>query len=170
MPRRVPHKDSVEEAWKTVNAHRNAPGETAAVFARERIFASELQRLQPEKDVCLTAIQIGNALFLANPAELFTALSLEIKAASPFLNTMIVELANDCVGYVPPNEAFDLKTGGGYETALTSYSCLCIDAGDRIRNELIAMSKHFTPDIISEEMTMPQGDYWDYGLLGPDRV
>ena len=104
----------------------------------------------------MTAIQIGDALFLSNPAEYFTSLSLEIKAASPFAKTMTVELANDCVGYVPTSEAFDPKTGGGYETVLTAYSCLCIDAGERIRDELIAMSKTFKPDILPEDTTMPQ--------------
>ena len=117
----------------------------------------------------LTAIQIGDALFLSNPAEYFTSLSLEIKAASPFAKTMTVELANDCVGYVPTTEAFDPKTGGGYETVLTAYSCLCIDAGERIRDELIDMSKTFQPDILPEDTTMPQGSYWSYGKLGPDR-
>ena len=169
VPRRVPRKGSVEEAWQIVEQHRADPAHTAAVFARERIFASELQRLQPNKDVRLTAIQIGDALFLSNPAEYFTSLSLEIKAASPFAKTMTVELANDCVGYVPTTEAFDPKTGGGYETVLTAYSCLCIDAGERIRDELIAMSKTFQPDILPEDTTMPQGSYWSYGKLGPDR-
>ena len=169
VPRRVPRKGSVEEAWETVNKHREDPWETSAVFARERLFESELQRLQPEKGVRLTAIQLGDALFLSNPAEYFTSLSLDIKAASPFAKTMTVELANDCIGYVPTTEAFDPKTGGGYETVLTAYSCLCIDAGERIRDEMIAMSKDFTPDTIPEDNSMPQGTYWLYGKLGPDR-
>lgn len=165
---RVPRPESIEEAWKIVRETEANPTCTEAVFARERIFASELLRLQPERSVPLTAIQIGDALVLSVAAEYFTEMSLRIKAESPFEKTLVVELANDCVGYVPTKEAFDEKTGGGYETCLTGYSNLCIDAGDLIADKLIAMSKNFTPDEL-EPVTGKVGTYWTYGTRGPDR-
>ena len=35
--------------------------------------------------------------------------------------------------------------------------------------EKTPMSKDFTPDTIPEDNSMPQGTYWLYGKLGPDR-
>lgn len=46
------------------------------------------------------------------PGELFVELGLAIKENSPFENTMIIELANNDIGYVPPLKSF---SEGGYE-------------------------------------------------------
>ena len=47
------------------------------------------------------------------PGEIFVELGLAIKKASPFRNTMVIELCNDCIGYVPTQKAF---SEGSYET------------------------------------------------------
>ncbi|MEX0612002.1 MAG: hypothetical protein WD229_07765 [Pirellulales bacterium] len=47
------------------------------------------------------------------PAEIFVELGLAIKAASPFKTTLVVELANDSLGYIPTRKAF---AEGSYET------------------------------------------------------
>ena len=46
------------------------------------------------------------------PGEIFTDLGLAIKAKSPFKNTLIIELSNDCIAYVPTQRAF---VEGSYE-------------------------------------------------------
>jgi hypothetical protein len=46
------------------------------------------------------------------PSEIFVNLGLAIKAASPFKTTLVVELANDSVAYVPTKQAF---LEGSYE-------------------------------------------------------
>lgn len=46
------------------------------------------------------------------PGEIFTELGLAIKTASPFRRTIVVELANDSIGYVPNLKAYDQ---GAYE-------------------------------------------------------
>ncbi|MEJ7767258.1 MAG: neutral/alkaline non-lysosomal ceramidase N-terminal domain-containing protein [Chitinophagaceae bacterium] len=46
------------------------------------------------------------------PAEIFTELGMYIKSRSPFAHTMIVELANGAIGYVPDRKAF---IEGSYE-------------------------------------------------------
>jgi len=168
LPRRVPRPDSLPKAWEDVEAHRADPGHPDAVFGRERLYAAELARLQPQKPVILTAVQIGDAVLLSNPAEYFTSLSLRIKAESPFPNTLVVELANDCIGYVPDKAAFDPKTGGGYETVMTAYSNLIPEAGDIIADNLIAMSRSFTPEAAPEPPPFTPGKVWDYGRRGPD--
>jgi len=46
------------------------------------------------------------------PGEIFTELGMYIKSRSPYHNTMVVELANGCVGYVPDGKAY---IEGNYE-------------------------------------------------------
>ena len=46
------------------------------------------------------------------PGEMFVEYGLTIKNFSPFANTLIVELANNSVSYVPNKKAF---SQGGYE-------------------------------------------------------
>jgi len=168
VARRKPSPESLVTAWQTVERLADTPGAPDAVFARERLIAGELARLEPKRPLPLTAIQIGNAVVLSTPAEYFTSLSLRIKENSAFPTCMVVELANDCVGYVPDAEAFDRKTGGGYETVLTAYSNLVPEAGDLIADKLIKLAKKFTPE--SKPATQPQkpGQLWDYGRRGPD--
>jgi neutral ceramidase len=47
------------------------------------------------------------------PSEVFVELGLAIKAASPFKTTIVIELANDSLGYIPTKKAF---AEGSYET------------------------------------------------------
>ena len=46
------------------------------------------------------------------PGEIFVELGLAIKKASPFRYTMIAELANGAIGYIPNQEAY---AQGNYE-------------------------------------------------------
>src|SRR6185295_8505183 len=46
------------------------------------------------------------------PSEIFVNLGLSIKAASPFKTTLVVELANNSVAYIPTKQAF---LEGSYE-------------------------------------------------------
>ena len=58
------------------------------------------------------AVRIGDLAIVALPGEVFCEIGLEIKHKSPAEHTLIVELANDAIGYVPTKEAFGQ---GGYE-------------------------------------------------------
>jgi hypothetical protein len=57
--------------------------------------------------------RIGDVPVVGLPGEAFCQLGLEIKRRSPTRNTLVVELANDAIGYLPTRESFDQ---GGYET------------------------------------------------------
>jgi hypothetical protein len=46
------------------------------------------------------------------PGEVFVELGLAIKKASPFKNTFVIELCNECIAYVPTRKAFG---EGSYE-------------------------------------------------------
>ena len=71
------------------------------------------------------------------PGEIFVELGLEIKRRSPFRQTIVVELANNSIGYVPTKRAFG---EGNYE--VVSARCaegsgeMLVEAALRLLNEL----------------------------------
>lgn len=53
------------------------------------------------------AIQLtGNTIIITMPGELFVELGLDLKKRSPYRNTMIIELANSAISYIPTLRAF----------------------------------------------------------------
>jgi hypothetical protein len=52
------------------------------------------------------------AAIVTLPTEIFVEFGLAIKAASPFKTTIVIELANDSLGYIPTKKAF---AEGSYE-------------------------------------------------------
>jgi len=67
----------------------------------------------------IQVILVGDIAFVGVPGELFAELGMEIKRRSPFRYTYVVGIANDYIGYIPDDEAFDL---GGYQTWATRAS------------------------------------------------
>lgn len=71
------------------------------------------------------------------PGEVFVELGLAIKQASPFPNTLVVELCNDDIGYVPTRKAF---AEGSYEVVNSRLQCgggeQLVDAALRLLREL----------------------------------
>src|SRR6185503_12229669 len=65
------------------------------------------------QEVEVQVIALGPDLaWVSLPGEIFVELGLAIKAASPFKNTIIAELANGAIGYIPTRRAF---AEGNYE-------------------------------------------------------
>ncbi|MDP6780092.1 MAG: neutral/alkaline non-lysosomal ceramidase N-terminal domain-containing protein [Candidatus Latescibacteria bacterium] len=89
----------------------------------------EMYERQDEDDVAeVMAIRVGSLGVVGLPGEVFTEFGRRIKAESPAEHTMVIELANDAIGYLPTLEAFDQ---GGYE--VTPGATLCErDAGERL--------------------------------------
>lgn len=95
---------------------------------------------------------------------------MEIKSASPFPRTFVVELANGCIGYVPTEEAMG-PSGGGYETRMGMHSKLVPSVGKDIVEASIDLIKRFAPDKMPEAPRVETlGGPWDYGAVGPEEV
>jgi len=122
---------------------------------------------QPVAEVEIQAVQVGPSVFITNPAEFFVRFGLDLKKASPFPFTWPVELANDCVGYVPTEEALGPK-GGGYETRLTCYSNLEPSAGRQFVEAGLELAREMIPGKVPEPATAPQGKPWSYGSVPPE--
>jgi hypothetical protein len=91
-------------------------------------------------EVEVQAVTLGDEIaWVSLPGEIFVELGLALKQDSPFRHTMIAELANGSVGYVPARRAY---AQGNYE--VVSARCaegsgeLLIDAGLRLLRELYA--------------------------------
>ncbi len=101
--------------WPAVLNHRLA---SARSKEQPNFFESTLIRwaegFHPEgtQPVETQVIRLGDAVLCSAPGELFVEWGLEMKKWSPFPYTLVVELANDSVGYIPTYEAF---WRGGYE-------------------------------------------------------
>ena len=65
--------------------------------------------------VKIQAIRIGDFAVVGYPFETFCEIGLEVKAKSPFPQTMVIGLANGRYGYLPTPAEHRL---GGYETWL----------------------------------------------------
>jgi len=144
IQRRVPSVEHVRKSYELVQKDLKQVDETDWVFAKETVLLDAVLAKEPAAEVEMQAIQVGPAVFLANPAELFVEYGLKLKAQSRFPFTFPVELANGCVGYVPTVEAFG-PHGGGYETRLTSYSNLEVSAGRQIVEAGLELAGQMTP-------------------------
>ncbi len=114
-------------------------------YARDTVLLVNRIRQQPLFACELNAVQIGNALLLTTPAEMFAQMAIDLKAASPFPVTMVSELTNGHAGYVPTPEAFG-PGGGGYEPRFGGASFLEAGAFDKIRAALLEMLAGFRPE------------------------
>jgi neutral ceramidase len=162
--RRAPSPEKVKKALEIVKQDPKKTDHTLWTFAKETVLLDALMQKEPIADVEIQAVQVGPAVFLTTPAEYFVEIGLQQKAASGFPFTFPVSLANDCVGYVPTEEAFG-PNGGGYETRLTSYSNLEITAGSKMRDAGLALAKQFKPGSVPTPPAAPpfKGSAWSYG-------
>ncbi len=74
----------------------------------------------------VSVLRLGDAAICFNPGELFCAFGLAIKEKSPARVTLVSELTDDWVGYVPTPEAI---RHGGYGAMPTTYTRLIPEAG-----------------------------------------
>jgi neutral ceramidase len=167
IPRRHPTKEKVGKALEIVELGREKAGATVWTFAKETLLLDAMMEKESVAEVEVQTVQVGPAVFVTNPAELFCSFGLRIKESSPFKYTWVVELANGSVGYVPTQEAFG-PHGGGYETRLSSYTNLAIDAGDRMVETGLALARGLSPDPAPQFPKVTKSEPWAYGNLPPE--
>lgn len=87
----------------------------------------EVQVFQISRDLAIVGL----------PGEVFVELGLAIKARSPFKTTLVIELTNSHIAYVPTREAF---SQGGYETINSRLAPgggeMMVESAVRLLNEL----------------------------------
>jgi len=168
IKRRAPSPEKVKKALELVQKKPEEVGATEWTFAKETVLLDALMHSRPEVEVEVQAVQVGPAVFVANPAELFVQYGLDIKKGSKFSFTFPVELANGIAGYVPTEEAFG-PHGGGYETRLTSYSNLETTAGRQMADAGIELANQMTPGPVPQPPPPPPFKApWTYGAVPPE--
>lgn len=80
----------------------------------------KLSLLEDEVPAEIFVLKINGNIIVCLPGEIFVEFALEIKAKSPFKNTMVFELSNGCLpGYTCTKDAFN---NSGYESSTTLLS------------------------------------------------
>jgi len=130
--------EDVEKARATVKRYsmKDNSGfmEKVQAFKALDVAAREGKPLEVE----VQAIALGDDLaWVSLPGEIFVELGLAIKQASPFRYTMIAELANGSIGYIPNREAYPQ---GNYEVVSARCAAgsgeMLVDAALRLLNAL----------------------------------
>ena len=128
---RVFDESAEEEAVKGYCSKRVGSEEAAEGIAL--VFRTQRAEIAPHQgETRTTSIQtlvIGDVAIVGVPAEFFTVLGLEIKRQSPFRHTVIAELSNDWVGYIPDSRGHEL---GGYQTWTGHHSYSEPGTGERM--------------------------------------
>jgi neutral ceramidase len=137
---KVRHFDeTAEDAAVVAYCEKRTPLSARATAGVFRDMRKELAPHQgEERTTWLQVVRIGDVAIVGVPAEFFTKLGLDIKNRSPFRHTVIAELANDWIGYVPDQDAFKL---GGYQVWTGFHSYCEPGTGERIVDEAVAMLK-----------------------------
>jgi hypothetical protein len=133
LRRRTPDEARLEWARKRIAAMGSArPSNLPEVYAHEQVYLHQ----DPERELKLQAIRIGDLGIAAIPNEVFALTGLKIKAQSPFAATFTIELANGSEGYIPPPEQHRL---GGYTTWPARTAALEVEAETKITEKVLAL-------------------------------
>lgn len=135
---RVPDQQRLEWARRIVAGMGERPAKTETeVYAREQILLHE----QPRTEIVLQALRLGEIAIATTPTETYAVTGLKIKAASPLVQTMVIELANGGDGYIPPPEQHQF---GGYNTWPARSAGLEVMAEPKISAAAIALLEKVT--------------------------
>ena len=74
--------------------------------------------LEDTFQVELKAMSIGDLAIVTAPCEMYGSIGEYVKKHSPFAATLVFQLTDGSIGYIPSNVAFD---HGGYEVSTTRF-------------------------------------------------
>jgi len=105
--------EQVEEAKKALDTTKDDRGANFMRLVRSHRTLGIAGRKGEPLKVEVQVISLGaEVAWVSLPGEMFVELGLAIKKRSPFPHTFVVELANDCIGYVPDRRSY---AEGNYE-------------------------------------------------------
>ena len=133
LRRRIPDEERL--AWARRVAAEigdRRPRSLPEVYALEQIALHE----QPERELKLQAIRIGDLGIAAIPDEVYAITGLKIKAQSPLPATFNIGLANGFEGYIPPPAQHKL---GGYTTWPARSAALEVQAEPKITETVLGL-------------------------------
>lgn len=81
-------------------------------WAQEALEIVETGRIVDHLEMEIQVMRMNDAVLVAMPGEIFVDIGINIKQASPYPYTFVIEMANGAIGYLPTREAFEV---GGYE-------------------------------------------------------
>jgi hypothetical protein len=129
--------ESVEDEKVSRYCRKRIPSGADGVIDVFRAMRMKLKGEQSKtRETVLQAIRIGDVAIVGAPAEYFTIFGVDIKRRSPFHDTVVAELANDWIGYLPNLEAHEF---GGYQTWMGLQSYTEPGTGERVADALVEM-------------------------------
>jgi hypothetical protein len=129
--------ESVEDEKVSRYCRKRIPGGAEGVINVFRDMRRQLKGEQGKtRETFLQAIVIGDVAIVGVPAEYFTIFGVDIKKRSPLRYTVVAELANDWIGYLPNLEAHEL---GGYQTWMGLHSYAEPGTGERAADSVVKM-------------------------------
>ena len=125
-------------AWaKAILADREKSSISDQAYAEEYMESDE--ELEDTIPLEVQTIRLWPWAIVGIPAEVFTATGEWIREGSPYENTLVFELANGCIGYIPTKIAI---RGGAYEARVSKYnSCCHEDTAEKIAAHAVAQLK-----------------------------
>jgi hypothetical protein len=133
LARRLASPDRLAWAREILARMGDAPPRNQQeVYAREQVLIAQ----EPERELKLQALKIGELGIAAIPDEVFGITGLKIKAQSPLRPTFTIELANGAEGYIPPPEQHKL---GGYTTWAARTAGLEVNAEPKILEAMLGL-------------------------------
>lgn len=110
LPRRPYSEEELAEFRALLANDKLADRSYPKIRARTHLAQHEAGRAVSPVEV--QTMRIGDLVLFGIPGEYFVEYGLQLREQSPAAHTFVVELANDCIGYIPTPQAFD---EGGYE-------------------------------------------------------
>lgn len=134
LPLRRPTAEQVAWAREAARgAMTMVPGKGLEVVEAHRILALAEGWTGETHTTEVQALALGDDLAIVGlPGEVFAELGLALRERSPFRHTLVLGLANEAIGYVPTQRAFE---EGGYEP---TSSRLQPGGGERLVEEALA--------------------------------
>lgn len=130
------HKiDTREMSKNKAQANDDSLSHQERVFARERLL---LLDYPDTLEMSLLCWRVGNWAMVTFPGQMFAQCALDLRYASPFETTALVELANGWGGYVGRRMDYIL---GGYEMQLARSSFALPGTGEEMLCESVKMVK-----------------------------